>query len=70
MLLQDWTNDEFVDCQCSFGLWGHQEYEESDSNVEIEGDKVENESSELVKEVEETENGPVGEPFLIVVLTL
>ena len=68
MLFKDGANNEFVDCKCALCLWSHQEYEESDSNVEVEGDEVEDETTELVNEVEESEDGPVGEPLLVVVL--
>lgn len=68
MLFQDGAYDEFVDCKCALSLWSHQEYEESDSDIEVEGNEVEDESAELVDEVEESEDGPVGEPFLVVVL--
>ena len=70
MLLQDWANEVFVDSQCTLGLWSHQEYEECDSNIEVEGNEVEDEACELIEEVEETEDGPVGEPLLVIIFAL
>lgn len=49
MLLEDGTNNEFVDCKCALCLWSHQEYEEGDSNIEIEGNEVEDEATELIE---------------------
>lgn len=70
VLFQDGANEVFVDSECALGLWSHQEYEECDSDIEVEGNEAEDEASELVEEVEESEDGPVGEPFFVVVLAL
>lgn len=70
VLLQDWSNDEFVNGQCTFSLWSHQEYEECEFDVWVEWNHLENEPEELIYNVEETEDGPVGEPLLIVILSV
>ena len=59
-----------VDNGRSIADWVEQPNEEDELEEEVEWDECEDEASELVDNVENSEDNPVGEPLLVIVRTL
>ena len=57
-----------VNGQCTLGLGKEQVNEEEELDPEVVGDHVEKEAKEVISKGEKTENDPVGQPFLVVML--
>ena len=67
MLLHSWQNETIVDLGGA-QEWGvHQVHQESALQEEVEWDDSEDDSGELVEDVESTEADPVSEPLLVVI---
>ena len=70
VLLHEWFHCLVVDDLSSIGGRKHHPNEESDFDVEVEGNIIQNETKEIVKGLEDTKDTPVSKPDLVVIFII
>ena len=70
ILAHVWQNEMIIDGGRALADWVEEPNEEDELEEVVEGDEAEEESSELVDDVEETKDDPIRQPLLIVIFLI